>query len=77
MSPEELQKICAEKTVVSVTVAAKALGIGESEAYEAAKDGRIVTIPMGARIRRVPTVWLRKVCLEDPLRGDAAAQSGR
>ena len=72
MTREELDKLCSENTVVSVPVAGEALGIGYSKAYEAARAGEIPTVPLGKTIRRVPTVWLRKVLLEDPLHQPAA-----
>ncbi len=72
MTTSELEKLCVERAAVPIRVAAKAMGIAESAAYAAARDGKIVTIQLGKNLRRVPTAWLRKVLLEDPLQQPAA-----
>ena len=44
----------------------QALGLGRNKAYEAARSASILTIPLGTNMRRVPTMWLRKVTGLDP-----------
>jgi len=62
MTIEELRKLCDENVTVRVwPEAAQALGLKRNKAYEAARSGKIQTIPLGGNMRRVPTTWLRKV----------------
>ena len=49
-----------KKPTVSVPVAGKALGLGRSAAYEAAKRGEINALRFGGKLV-VPTAWLRRV----------------
>ena len=44
-----------EKPTMSVVEAGALLGLGRASAYEAARSGRIPTIDLGGRRRRVPT----------------------
>jgi hypothetical protein len=62
MNIEELRKLCDENVTVRVwPEAGQALGLKRNKAYEAARSGKIQTIPLGTTMRRVPTTWLRKV----------------
>jgi hypothetical protein len=62
MTVEELRKLCDENVTVRVwPEAGQALGLKRNKAYEAARSGMIHTIELGGNMRRVPTVWLRKV----------------
>jgi excisionase family DNA binding protein len=45
-------------TVSIWPTAARALGVGRSTAYEAAREGTIKTIKVGRKLR-VPTAWLK------------------
>jgi len=45
--------------VVSLSDAGKMLGLGRNAAYAAAQRGEIQTIRFG-RLKKVPTIWLRK-----------------
>ena len=49
-----------ERATVTVEEAAKALGIGRSAAYAAARRGEIEILSLGRR-KLVPTAWLRRV----------------
>lgn len=57
--PDWLQEALTRPTV-SVPVAGKALGLGRSASYEAARRGEIVTLRFGSKLV-VPTAWVRKV----------------
>ena len=62
MTIEELRKLCEDHVTVRVwPEAGQALGLKRNKAYEAARAGKIHTIPLGTNMRRVPTTWLRKV----------------
>lgn len=62
MKIEELRRLCDENVTVRVwPETGQALGLGRNKAYEAARSGQIPTIPLGTNMRRVPTMWLRKV----------------
>jgi hypothetical protein len=52
--------IMTKLTVDLWPTAGKALGIGRSAAYEAARTGKIKTINVGHK-KPVPTAWLRQV----------------
>ena len=49
-----------EKKTMTITEAAKVLGIGRNNAYAAARNGDIPTIKIGKRIL-VPTAPLKKI----------------
>ena len=57
--PTWLDEILAKPTT-TVPEAARALGIGRNQGYEAAKRGEIPTERFGNRIV-VPTAWIRRV----------------
>ena len=73
MTIEELRKLCDENVTVRVwPEAGQALGLKRNKAYEAARAGKIQTIPLGTNMRRVPTTWLRKVTGLDSIRNEMA-----
>ena len=55
-----------EKKTMTITEAAKVLGIGRNNAYAAARNGDIPTIKIGKRIL-VPTAPLKKMLGEADL----------
>jgi hypothetical protein len=62
MTNEELQEILSKPTT-SITKAGEALGFGKNEAYDAAANGTIPVIKIGAGKRdkrTVSTAWLRR-----------------
>ena len=54
-----------DRKTLSVPEAAKALGIGRSAAYEAARTGQIPTVKIGKRIL-VPVAALERMLRECP-----------
>ena len=64
-----LTEIYMDKKTLSIPEAGKALGIGRSAAYEAARTGQLPTIRIGKRIL-VPVVALERMLRECADRSD-------
>ena len=74
---ERAESIPAElrgKATVSVTTAARVLGIGRDAAYNAVRSGQIISLHFGASLRIPVAPLLRMIGLEPPGSG-AVAQS--
>ena len=58
--PDWLKQALAEPTT-SVAVVARALRMNKDTAYAEVRAGRIPSVPVGARGKRIPTAWLKRV----------------
>jgi len=62
MTVEELRKLCDENVTLRLwPETGQALRLKRNQTYEAGRSGKIPTIQVGKKMRRVPTAWLRKV----------------
>ena len=62
MNDREIRKqILSRLTVPLWPVAGRALGLGRSAAYQAARTGKIKTIDTGTNKKPVPTAFLREM----------------
>ena len=75
MTDEEIkQQIMTRLTVPLWPIAAKALGLGRSTAYDGARDGSIETVGIGDK-HQVPTSFLRKkLGLSEPVESAKLAE---
>jgi excisionase family DNA binding protein len=66
MANESHQMLANERATMTVTEAARVLGISRGKAYEAAARGEIPTLKIGRRIL-VPRTALERLLMQQPL----------